>query len=274
MELRTIKQHLNASLANICPRFCIVCQTASPSGPCCPICMPKKIDLALPRCPICSTPEVPCSLCAYLPKVTSTQRYLWNYDAQSRDFIRTMKYKPSKQLISLAAKETAKAWPRLFSNRSFSMVCPMPANPSRLKKRGLHHMLTFTHILQSTCPDLHTSSIHMGLRLKAKSKAQTDLATVRQRIRNIKNSMYLVETASLHDQHVLILDDVFTTGASTTVAATLLKNAGAASVSVFTIAYSATAKRYRQQVVALLLPFSERPDSIGPYERIETFNSI
>jgi predicted amidophosphoribosyltransferase len=57
-----------------------------------------------------------------------------------------------------------------------------------------------------------------------------------QRQKNIRNAFAAASRSAIAGQHLLLVDDVFTTGATLAAATTTLLDAGAASVAVLTIA--------------------------------------
>ena len=65
--------------------------------------------------------------------------------------------------------------------------------------------------------------------------SQTGLGK-QQRIENLKNAFVVRKKSAVIGQHILIIDDVMTTGATTDACARTLKSAGASSVKVLTVA--------------------------------------
>jgi ComF family protein len=74
-----------------------------------------------------------------------------------------------------------------------------------------------------------------NLRRKRYTTAQATL-TERQRKENLKGSFYVKKSEQIAGKRVLLVDDVFTTGATLRTAAATLKLAGAARVSALTLA--------------------------------------
>jgi predicted amidophosphoribosyltransferase len=57
-----------------------------------------------------------------------------------------------------------------------------------------------------------------------------------ERIKNVKGAFALRQPGEVEDRHVVLIDDVFTTGATMNECAVVLKKAGAARVTAFTLA--------------------------------------
>jgi len=66
--------------------------------------------------------------------------------------------------------------------------------------------------------------------------ATQTLLTREQRAANMKNAFAVRPGARLNHQRIVIMDDVFTTGATTSACAQALRGAGAAEVCVWTVA--------------------------------------
>jgi predicted amidophosphoribosyltransferase len=60
--------------------------------------------------------------------------------------------------------------------------------------------------------------------------------TGRERAENVRDAFRLLRPCEVGDRKVLLIDDVFTTGATMNECARVLKDAGAASVTVLTLA--------------------------------------
>jgi predicted amidophosphoribosyltransferase len=67
------------------------------------------------------------------------------------------------------------------------------------------------------------------------TRTQTKL-TREERIANMKNAFALCNGARLNGERIVLVDDVFTTGATTSACAKALRTAGAGDVCVWTVA--------------------------------------
>lgn len=101
------------------------------------------------------------------------------------------------------------------------MVIPMPLSTERLKQRGFDQSALLAAALS---PDLARTGVLLRI---LDTPAQSSLSR-RERIRNVQ-SAYAVEPAHYQDlrgKHVLLVDDVMTSGASLGAAAAVLRAAG------------------------------------------------
>ena len=180
-------------------------------------------------CPQCALPSFDgavCGDCLQSPPDFDATFALFTYSFPIDRMIQKLKYQSSLQL--------AKTFGQLLANRMHltQQLCiiPMPLHPQRLKERGFNQSLEIAKVLATlTHYQLDYSSCE---RVKF-SPPQASLP-LKDRIKNMRNAFAC--HADLHRQHVLLLDDVMTTGASLNELAKICKKAGAASVSCAVIA--------------------------------------
>jgi ComF family protein len=110
-------------------------------------------------------------------------------------------------------------------------VVLVPLHRSRLRRRGYNQALELAKPLART---LGVPLLRDALARTRATHAQTDLNAV-QRRRNVRGAFALDSRATLPD-HVAVLDDVFTTGATLGECARVLKRAGVAHVDVWALA--------------------------------------
>jgi ComF family protein len=112
------------------------------------------------------------------------------------------------------------------------LILPVPLHTQRLRERefnqaGLLSRNIAAHFKKESCDNI--------LRRSRPTKTQTDLET-NQRFLNVKGSFSVNDKADLKGKNILLVDDVLTTGATSSEAALTLKNAGANIVFVLTLA--------------------------------------
>lgn len=110
------------------------------------------------------------------------------------------------------------------------LIIPVPLHTSRLRKRGFNQSLEIAHPI-SKAFKVALSNQHL-IRVK-QTLAQSTLDK-KERLKNLQNSFELVKT--INQKHVVIIDDVVTTGATVNELASLLKAAGVEKVGVWAAA--------------------------------------
>lgn len=122
----------------------------------------------------------------------------------------------------------ADAWPAI----TFDLAAPVPATAARLRERGFNH----AGLLAAELGRLTGLPVEEGaLRRREDTQVQHRL-TAEQRRENARRSYALLDGGGIPDKTVLLVDDVYTTGATLLACAALLREAGAAAVYAVTAA--------------------------------------
>jgi ComF family protein len=112
------------------------------------------------------------------------------------------------------------------------LIIPIPLHKTRLREREFNQ----AQILSSyIARKFNKKLILNNLRRIRYTKTQTELETD-QRLLNVKDSFAITKKEEIKDKNILLVDDVLTTGATSSEAAYALKNSGANVVFVLTLA--------------------------------------
>jgi ComF family protein len=129
------------------------------------------------------------------------------------------------------------------------LVVPVPLHRSKYSQRGFNqarllavHALGFLRKSHPAWRLTLASSTLMRLRA---TESQAGL-TFRQRRLNVSGAFTVSDPAAVNLKHILIVDDIFTTGATARAAAQALVRAGAASVWVATLARARIVNQVRR----------------------------
>lgn len=125
--------------------------------------------------------------------------------------------------------------------RQCDWIVPIPVTPSRLAERGYNQAWEMVKALRTLtnadCAPGWADALHrMG-----QAPDQHNLPA-QQRINNLKGAFRVDPTLAhrLHDSHVLLIDDVSTTGATLRAAAEALRRSGARRISAAVFAHTAS----------------------------------
>ena len=118
-----------------------------------------------------------------------------------------------------------------------TIVLPVPLSSRRLRERGFNQAtilarLAANHACLSVDEHSFVRTVHTPMHrvgMDAKARAMT-----------VKNAFEVVRPKLIEGRHVLLVDDVFTSGQTSSICARVLKNNGAATVRVLTIARAAS----------------------------------
>lgn len=105
-----------------------------------------------------------------------------------------------------------------------SLLVPVPLAPKRLKERGFNQALLLAAALGKTLSlPVDTNTL---LRVK-ETKSQVECETPKERQENISGAFALRENSNLKGKTILLVDDVYTSGATMNECARLLRKGGA-----------------------------------------------
>ena len=110
-------------------------------------------------------------------------------------------------------------------------IVPVPLHSARLRRRGYNQAL---ELAKPLARHFRVPLLRDALQRIRATGAQTELTAV-QRRRNVRGA-FAVRCDGAIPEHVAILDDVFTTGATLTECTRVLKKAGVARVDVWALA--------------------------------------
>ena len=131
-------------------------------------------------------------------------------------------------LADLLVREAAP----VLRGQNWDFIVPVPLHPLKLREREFNQAeILARHLSAATGIPLNEKI----LRRVTPTRTQT-LLTREQRAANMKNAFAIRPGARLDGKRVVMVDDVFTTGATTSAGAAALRGAGAAEVCVWTVA--------------------------------------
>lgn len=146
------------------------------------------------------------------------------------------------------------------------LVVPVPLHRSKYAERGFNQARS---LAAAALESLHTTHPEWRLTLAASTlmriratESQFGL-TPRQRRMNVNGAFEVSDPAAVTLRHVLLIDDILTTGATVRAAALALIKAGAASVCVATLARAGRVRDSRRTVSARFDDAEENFGSAG-----------
>lgn len=221
------------------PRFCIACgQLILQKSPMylCGECFRKIVFNHGQCCLHCgramgTQQESICLNCAELKPYFKGGVSLFTFNTIGRSFIHALKYHSGsylkKDLLLLFKQGNERL--RTFKNASF---VPVPLHFLRRWKRGYNQSEWIAKALKLYCG----GEILPLLKRKINTSSQTSL-TQNERKKNVKNAFMLANKTIVPEKMYVLVDDVFTTGATLNACAKVLHENGAQQIRVFTLAH-------------------------------------
>ncbi|WP_244618260.1 ComF family protein [Rhodoferax sediminis] len=219
------------------PSQCMVCR-AWPAQPVCEACV-VRFAQPVPRCPTCALPVPPyrdgapreCGECLKSPPPLDACFAAVSYAYPWSDCITSYKFNSNPGLsAALATLLRSAPWVEPALERC-DLLLPMPLSSERLRERGFNQALALAREL---APGKTDSALLLRIR---DTPSQRPLGRA-ERQRNVAGAFALdpLRAARVHDQRVVLVDDVMTSGASLYAAAHVLRQAGAAHITALVVA--------------------------------------
>jgi ComF family protein len=123
----------------------------------------------------------------------------------------------------------------VIGNLSFHMVVPVPLHPRRLRERGFNQALSLARFVSR----FHSISLDRNNLIRSRwTNTQVGLSE-RKRRENVKGAFIVKKEKNFKNKHILLVDDVYTSGSTVDECAKVLLNAGAQTVHIVTLARAA-----------------------------------
>ncbi|MEE9369753.1 MAG: ComF family protein [Pontiella sp.] len=223
------------------PRQCIGCGGSAPETfrYICWDCWSDAVHVEPPFCECCGDPvagavdhDFTCFSCSAEMPAFDGARSAARYDGVVGEALRLLKYEKALWIVPDMAEILNKCMQAEFPGHKFDLVVPVPLHHVRRRERGFNQSVVLARELGKR---IGCQSRPGLLRRIRPTTTQTHL-TATQRLSNVKNAFQSRKVKWLAGRHVLLVDDVMTTGATVNACAKALKQGGAASVHVLTVA--------------------------------------
>ncbi len=228
----------------------------------CVRCRTRLREPAWPRCARCHHPrgtgrsdEPDCLECRPWPVALTAARYAYSLEAPADDLVHALKYEGWRELADFIARAMAKAaLPHGFrglgakraprpcsegargvcveaSNRR--VIVPIPTTARRLRQRGYNQ----AELIAERLAELSDLPTRLALERRGDGRSQTSL-TPAERRENVRGAFTPVGRAErmVRGAHILLVDDVLTTGSTAGEAASTLTEMGAEAVTLIAFA--------------------------------------
>ena len=222
------------------PPCCLGCGAGvERQGTLCADCWKGLTLLGPPCCACCGYPfpyaaedGAVCAACSRLPPVFDAARAVFRYDDASRDLILRFKHADETHGAAFFGAWLARAGDALCARSD--LIAPVPLHRWRLLARRYNQAALLAGALARTVDRPLAVDL---LQRRRHTPSQGRLSPPARR-RNVRAAFVLRGrwTERVQDRRVLLVDDVYTTGATVEECARVLRRAGAAGVDVVTLA--------------------------------------
>jgi ComF family protein len=214
------------------PQECIFCdQLSGRNEALCDTCLAEfqRNDGACPRCGLPDCRGAPCPRCLARPSPVTRTAAPLVYDAAVAFLVKRWKYDRERNVAEIAAMIMLES---AYIADHADLVVPVPLHWRRRLRRGFNQSEDLLGALRARVPELAAAS-PVALRRTRDTPKQT-LAGRRARLGNLEKAFCV--RGDVSGMSVTLLDDVCTTGATATAAASALLHAGAREVNLWCLA--------------------------------------
>jgi len=169
-----------------------------------------------------------------VPIVYATALFFFIKSGKVQHLIHQLKYKGGKEVGIYTGKMLGRELVSIPEYKEISKIIPVPLHPRKLKKRGYNQSEQFASgLAQEMNAELDTSSFIRTVASETQTK-KTRFA----RYENVKEIFRVIHPEKLENCHILLVDDVVTTGSTLESCATVLLQVPGIRVSIAAIAYA------------------------------------
>ncbi len=181
-----------------------------------------------------------CETCLITPPSVNQVRAAFQYQGIIREAIPLFKYQSKLFLARVFETYMFDAFNRFFDRSSIDLILPIPLHRKKMKQRGFNQSFflirNFKKHYKLVCGKTPPWQIDTGALRRVKfTRPQTGF-DIQQRKANLKGAFCIKKKKFIPGKNILLVDDVYTTGATCGEAARLLLDAGANKVDVLVLA--------------------------------------
>lgn len=204
-----IKQYFKSFLELIYPNICIACFREKPCGQL-PVCIKCFNDL--PRTNFHKKEENPFTerFFGRIPLQRAAAFLFFEKDTAVQRLIHALKYDNQPRVGFILGKNYGKKLRQEGVFDDLDLIVPVPLHPEKLRRRGYNQSETFGRGLAEGLGKPFCNAV---LERKKQSVSQTSMSRM-ERLKNVADAFHLADEKAVARKHVLLVDDVMTTGAT------------------------------------------------------------
>lgn len=169
-----------------------------------------------------------------VPTVNAASFYLYEKSGKIQKLLQAIKYQDQKELAEFLGEQYGQHLKKDEAFQDIDLILPIPLHKNKLKQRGYNQSAYFAQGLSKSLDKI----INIDFLVRViDTKTQTKKNKY-QRWENVEGIFKLTENADLKNKHILLVDDVVTTGATIEAAWLALKDVEGIKISVASIAFA------------------------------------
>ena len=242
MSIAMLPSWIEPGLALIYPPVCQLCEAqraARDSGFVCSRCWSKVRFIKPPFCERCGLPfegeittPFECSNCRDMELNFSRARSAVAAKGVARDAIHRYKYHQAHWFETFLVDLFLRAALPELRAAEWDLVVPVPLHSTKEREREFNQAERLAaHLARALSLPLKTNAVQRVLPTRTQA-----LLSKKQRAENVRRAFAARNGSGLNGERIILVDDVLTTGATTSACAGVLKSLGASDVCVWTVA--------------------------------------
>lgn len=158
--------------------------------------------------------------------------YLFQYESLVRKLILRYKFSNKAYLNHFFANRIAENEENRKLLKQYDMIIPVPMHKKKMQKRGYNQTELVANELEKSLgiparKDILSKVVNTTTQSKLGGKARQS---------NIQHAFFIQNDIEVEDKKIILLDDIYTTGATSEECSRVLKNAGASEILVLVLA--------------------------------------
>lgn len=216
------------------PPSCQLCGNSAENDELCAHCA-QAVTIIGAACTLCALPNDDhsvCAVCGDQPPHWQSARSCFAYDGTIRQLMQRWKYGKQRSAERLLCEAFEQWLSQTTTDELATAIIPVPMHQNKLRQRGFN---TAYSLAQAAQKALALPILDGALLRPYMTHSQAGLdKTARQQ--NLMGAFDVDVSARLAHRHVILIDDVYTTGATASICTQLLHNTGVSSVHLITLA--------------------------------------
>lgn len=207
----------------------------------CDTCWGQIEFLSRPWCELCGTPlsfsasnpSDVCADCRKQPPRYGKRRAIAFYEPTVREAIHLFKYEKKRILAKHLNLLIQEHLPADLSGTDYDFLLPIPLHTRRHRDRGFNQ----SEWIAQSIAEIWNVPVRTDILFRIKDTApQSSMNSREERIENIADAFEVPSLATISNQRILLVDDIYTTGTTVDEASKVLLTANPAEVDVLTFA--------------------------------------
>lgn len=205
----------------VAPHHCLVCDAEGTLV--CDNCAPVLVRVSPSRCYRCYTVTTQSSTCKKCRKISSLS-HVWittQYTGVYKELIHVLKFERARAAADVIVRAMLSSLPKEYSN---AILVPIPTASTRMRLRGYDQSVL---IASGISKQLHLPMKQLLVRMGQSRQVGSSKA---DRLNQLERAYKVIRKDKVKGSHIILVDDVMTTGGTLESAARTLKKAGASRV--------------------------------------------